>query len=219
MRSTPTARSSTSVDLDHQDYLGDTREAIGFEKAGIFRGGRPAICADPIRRESLLHHARKIGAELVLIERDFGYVSPAEAVALLGPRAANAMGCRIPRLRGAYQFGNAAACLTALDAAARSPARERAGHTQRSLACGDSPRAFRCCRAGRRSSSTSRTIRTPHARLAAALGEMPKSGKVIAVFAMLKDKDIAGVAAAVKDRITHWLVAIRPDRAAPRQQT
>ena len=35
-----------SVDLDHQDYLGDTREAIGFEKAGIFRAARPAICAD-----------------------------------------------------------------------------------------------------------------------------------------------------------------------------
>jgi len=52
----------------------------------------------------------------------------------------------------------------------------------------------------------------PHAAraLAAALGEMPKSGKVIAVFAMFKDKDIAGVAAAVKDRITHWLVADSP---------
>jgi dihydrofolate synthase/folylpolyglutamate synthase len=38
----------TSVAMDHMDYLGDTREAIGFEKAGIFRGGRPAICSDPM---------------------------------------------------------------------------------------------------------------------------------------------------------------------------
>ena len=37
----------TSVDIDHVDYLGDTREAIGREKAGIFRAGRPAVCADP----------------------------------------------------------------------------------------------------------------------------------------------------------------------------
>jgi uncharacterized membrane protein YciS (DUF1049 family) len=37
----------TGVALDHTDWLGDTREAIGFEKAGIFRSNRPAICADP----------------------------------------------------------------------------------------------------------------------------------------------------------------------------
>ncbi len=43
-----------SVDLDHQDYLGDTREAIGFEKAGIFRGGRPAVCADADPTASLV---------------------------------------------------------------------------------------------------------------------------------------------------------------------
>ena len=38
----------TSIDIDHTDYLGDTREKIGFEKAGIFRAGKPAICGDPV---------------------------------------------------------------------------------------------------------------------------------------------------------------------------
>ena len=38
----------TSVDIDHTDYLGSTREEIGFEKAGIFRAGRAAICGDPM---------------------------------------------------------------------------------------------------------------------------------------------------------------------------
>ncbi len=37
----------TSIDIDHTEYLGDTREKIGLEKAGIFRPGRPAICGDP----------------------------------------------------------------------------------------------------------------------------------------------------------------------------
>ena len=37
----------TSVDLDHMDYLGPTREDIGREKAGIFRAGRPAVCGEP----------------------------------------------------------------------------------------------------------------------------------------------------------------------------
>src|SRR5690606_24638538 len=59
----------TSIAMDHQDYLGDTREAIGHEKAGIFRAGRPAICADPQPPESLVCHARDIGAELWLIGR------------------------------------------------------------------------------------------------------------------------------------------------------
>jgi hypothetical protein len=56
----------TGVDLDHMDYLGDTREQIGFEKAGIYRAKRPPICADPQPPVSLLEHAgRKIGANLL----------------------------------------------------------------------------------------------------------------------------------------------------------
>ena len=57
----------TSVDLDHQDYLGDTREAIGFEKAGIYRSGRTAICSDPSPPSTLIEHAKKIGADLWLL--------------------------------------------------------------------------------------------------------------------------------------------------------
>src|SRR5262249_29849397 len=50
----------TSVDLDHMDYLGSTREAIGFEKAGIFRTGRPVVCADPEPPASLVAQARSM---------------------------------------------------------------------------------------------------------------------------------------------------------------
>jgi len=51
----------TGIAIDHVDYLGDTREAIGFEKAGIFRSGRPAICADPDPPQSLVAHAAEVG--------------------------------------------------------------------------------------------------------------------------------------------------------------
>ena len=61
----------TSVDLDHMEYLGDTREAIGLEKAHIFRAGRPAICADPQPPKSLIGYAERVGADLWLIGRDF----------------------------------------------------------------------------------------------------------------------------------------------------
>lgn len=63
----------TSVDLDHTDWLGDTREKIGFEKAHIYRSGRPAICSDPMPPQSLLDHVQEIGADLWLFGRDFNY--------------------------------------------------------------------------------------------------------------------------------------------------
>lgn len=63
----------TSVDIDHTEYLGDTREKIGYEKAGIFRAGKTAICGDPVPPASLVEHAEKIGADLWLFNRDFNY--------------------------------------------------------------------------------------------------------------------------------------------------
>src|SRR5439155_4505709 len=63
----------TSVGLDHTDYLGDTRERVGYEKAGIFRGSKPAIVADRDPPRSVLDHADAVGVDLWLIGRDFGY--------------------------------------------------------------------------------------------------------------------------------------------------
>ena len=63
----------TSIAMDHMDYLGDTREAIGFEKAGIFRAGRPAVCGDPQPPVTLVEHAAEIGAALWISGRDFGF--------------------------------------------------------------------------------------------------------------------------------------------------
>src|SRR5246127_2986461 len=61
----------TSIDIDHTEYLGDTREKIALEKAGIFRAGKPAICADPAAPQTLIDHAHMLGAELWLFGRDF----------------------------------------------------------------------------------------------------------------------------------------------------
>jgi dihydrofolate synthase/folylpolyglutamate synthase len=63
----------TRIALDHQDWLGDTREAIGFEKAGIMRGGKPVVVLDEDPPQSLLQHANAVGAELQLVNRDFHY--------------------------------------------------------------------------------------------------------------------------------------------------
>ena len=63
----------TSIALDHTDWLGDNREAIGYEKAGIMRTGKPVVCADFSPPQSLLDHAQNLSASLHLISRDFGY--------------------------------------------------------------------------------------------------------------------------------------------------
>jgi dihydrofolate synthase/folylpolyglutamate synthase len=87
----------TSVAMDHMDFLGDTREAIGFEKAGIFRGGRPAICSDPMPPESLIAHAEAIGANLWVSGRDFGFSGDQNQWAFWIAGGADGEGWPIPR--------------------------------------------------------------------------------------------------------------------------
>ena len=106
----------TSVALDHMDFLGQDREAIGFEKAGIFRAGKPAICADPEPPASLVAHAGEIGAGVVgvgLIEprREWQKI-PADQLFVQGEHAgdvgrgfAGELGSR-PRGIGTHRHGD-----------------------------------------------------------------------------------------------------------------
>ncbi|MFY3199987.1 bifunctional folylpolyglutamate synthase/dihydrofolate synthase, partial [Achromobacter xylosoxidans] len=104
----------TSVDLDHIDYLGDTREKIGFEKAHIYRPGRPAVCADPVPPQSLLDHVEQIGADLWLFGRDYNYSGDRQQWAY-GGREQRRSALAYPALRGANQLLNASAALAALE--------------------------------------------------------------------------------------------------------
>ncbi|HLB42281.1 MAG TPA: bifunctional tetrahydrofolate synthase/dihydrofolate synthase [Gammaproteobacteria bacterium] len=63
----------TSIDLDHTHYLGTTREAIAFEKAGIFRQDKPAIYGDLFPPTTLLNHAKHLNTPLFCQGRDFIY--------------------------------------------------------------------------------------------------------------------------------------------------
>jgi len=63
----------TTIDLDHQDWLGDTREKIGREKAGIFRAGKPAVVGDLAVPQSVLEGAARLGSTLRLVNRDYRY--------------------------------------------------------------------------------------------------------------------------------------------------
>ena len=105
----------TSVDLDHIEFLGDTREKIGFEKSAIFRQGKPAICGDSVVPDSVLQQAKRIGADFYSFAKDFGFTKQAmqwEFWSSRGKRHALPW----PALRGVKQLQNASVCLMAVDA-------------------------------------------------------------------------------------------------------
>ena len=105
----------TSIDLDHMDYLGPDRESIGREKAGILRTGRPAIVSDPMPPQSVIDHAREIGADLWRFGHDFNVSGDKQQWGWSG-RGRRYSGLAYPALRGANQLLNAAGVLAALEA-------------------------------------------------------------------------------------------------------
>jgi dihydrofolate synthase/folylpolyglutamate synthase len=198
----------TSVDLDHMDYLGPTREAIGYEKAHIYRTGRPAICSDPAPPRSLLDHAAGIGADLWRFGRDFNYQGDRQQWAYAGRRARRA-GLPYPALRGANQLLNAAGALAALEALAeRLPVSQQA--VRQGLLTVELPGRFQVLPG--RPIVILDVAHNPHAAavLADNLDNMGFFPSTHAVFGMLRDKDIDGVIAKLGDRIDHWHVAPTP---------
>ena len=205
----------TGIALDHTDWLGPDRESIGYEKAGIFRAGKPAFCADPNPPQSLLDHAAAIGADLRLIGRDFGFER------MQGEGNENRLQwrwwCRsgtqlvkrslaYPGLRGPIQLYNAAVTLAALDALTdKLPVTMQAirpGLIETELAgrfqvvpgkpaivldVGHNPQAVKV--------------------LADNLSTMGFFDRTYAVLGMLSDKDIAGALLPLKGKIDYWHVA------------
>jgi dihydrofolate synthase/folylpolyglutamate synthase len=194
-----------SVALDHMDYLGDSREKIGFEKAGIFRTGKPAICADADPPQSLLDHATQTGAQLLLRGRDFDGTPAATQWAYRGPGGAR-HGMPWPALRGAYQIANAAACIAALDTL-RDKCPVTMNDIRTGLLTAENPGRFQVLPG--QPMVILDVAHNPHAAqaLAGSLKSLPRGGKTFAVFAMLADKDIAGVVALLKPHIDHWWLA------------
>lgn len=207
----------TSIDLDHMEYLGDTREKIAFEKAGIFRRGKPAVVSEPDCPRSMMEHARAIGAQLLLIGHDFACAGDGTQWRYRGPCGTRG-GLPYPALRGEYQLRNAAGAITALDAL-----RDRLPVSMQDIRRGllETDVAGRFQVLPGRPTVILEVAHNPHAArgLAENLRRMGAFRETIAVFGMLKDKDITGVAAQVKDHVTRWLVAdIRERRGASAAQ-
>lgn len=198
----------TSVDLDHQEYLGDTREAIGREKAGIFRAGKPAVVTDPEPPDSLLTHARALGARLLRLGDEIG-VEPGEGGWTCRVDGRSYPGLPMPALPGAFQLANAAAAVAALHtlhdrlpvaiqalrtglARARPPGRFQVvpGPPMIILDVAHNPQAARA--------------------LATNLARLAGGRRCLAVLGMLRDKDVVGVVRPLEPIIDAWFPAGLP---------
>ena len=112
-----------SVGFDHRDWLGDTLDAIGAEKAGIFRKDRPAVLGTPDMPGSVYAVINELGARAVVAERDFSWwIGPDQASRTWTYRGLQGeiAGLPAPRLVGAIQYRNAATALAAVQCLARS---------------------------------------------------------------------------------------------------
>jgi dihydrofolate synthase/folylpolyglutamate synthase len=210
----------TSIDIDHTEYLGDTREKIAYEKAGIFRPGRPAICADPAPPQTLIDHAHAIGAQLWLFGRDFRYEGQAgserQQWSYVGPTLRRSA-LAYPALRGANQLINTSAALAALEAV-RDRLPVSAQDVRLGLANVELPGRFQVLPG--RPSVVLDVGHNPHAAavLAQNLGSMGFFRYTYAVFGAMRDKDIAGVVNHLKGEIDHWCVTDLPLARAARAE-
>jgi dihydrofolate synthase/folylpolyglutamate synthase len=199
-----------SVGFDHRDWLGDTLEAIGAEKAGIFRPGRPVVLGSTQMPSSVFEHARALGCPLwrpgheftVHIDGD-GYGGQAWDY-----RSARCElhGLPAPALPGAIQYANAASALTALTLLEIRGACDAA-------VVGAAMRAMRLPgRLQRVPGAVEWILDVAHNEpaaevLARALAARPAAGRTIGLASMLSDKDAAAITRALDGAIDHWILA------------
>ncbi len=198
----------TCVDIDHAEFLGGTREAIGWEKAHIYRAGRPAICADPVPPDTLVRYADELGADLRLVGRDFRYAGDRQQWSWAG-REQRRSGLAYPALRGANQLLNASGVLAVLEAMRdRLPVSQQA--VRQGLATVELPGRFQVLPG--RPAVVLDVAHNPHAaaHLAENLDNMGFFPETWAVFGAMRDKDLAGIIGHLRGRIDHWLVTDLP---------
>lgn len=189
----------TSIALDHTDWLGPDRESIGREKAGVFRGGKPAIVGEPDMPQTIADVAAEKGAQLLRRGVDWSYSVDADGWSFKDGKS-ELTGLPLPLV----PQPNAATALAALRAswldvsetAIRQGLKE-AALPGRFQIISDAPCVILD------------VAHNPHAAayLADRLAQLPKKGRVLAVIGMLHDKDIAGTLACLAGQVDSWYCA------------
>ena len=192
----------TSIDLDHMALLGDNRESIGFEKAGIMRAGRPVVVSDPVPPQSVLNRAAELGADLWRVGRDFNVSGDKQQWGWAG-RGRRYSGLAYPALRGANQLVNAAGVLAALTAL-RDKLPVTAQAVRNGFAFVELPGRFQIIPG--QPQLVLDVAHNPHsvAALAANLDAMGFFPTTHGVFGAMADKDLGPMLAKVNPLIDKW---------------
>jgi dihydrofolate synthase/folylpolyglutamate synthase len=206
----------TSIDVDHAAILGADREAIGFEKAGIMRTGRPVVVSDPLPPQSVLDRAREIGADLWRVGTDFNTQGDKQQWGWAG-RGRRYAGLPYPALRGANQLVNAAGVLAALTAL-RDVLPVTAQAVRNGLVYVDLPGRFQIVPG--QPTLVLDVAHNPHAAAALALnldamGFFPRTH---AVFGAMADKDARAMLARLNAVVDAWYFTDLPTARAARAQ-
>lgn len=208
----------TCIALDHMALLGNDREAIGFEKAGIMRTGRPVVVSDPVPPQSVLDRALEIGADLWRIGKDFHFAGDQQQWGWAmhpshgGRRYA---GLAYPALRGANQLVNASGVLGAVEAL-RSKLPVTAQAVRNGLALVELPGRFQIVPGT--PTLVLDVAHNPHsvAALTENLDAMGYYPTTHAVFGAMADKDLGAMVERIAPLIDRWHLT---DLPLPRAST
>jgi dihydrofolate synthase/folylpolyglutamate synthase len=208
-----------SVGLDHREWLGDSLEAIGAEKAGIVRAGRPAVLGTADMPASVFARIGALDARALIAGRDFTWTLAGERWSYRGPGLA--LDDLAPsRLAGCIQYRNAATAIAAVAALARPGTPARPLDRRAANAALGSVRL-----AGRfeivpgpvewildiaHNEPAARVLAAHLRERALPAGGAPGRGRTLAVAGVLADKDAAGIAAALAPLIDHWILCTLP---------
>ncbi len=202
----------TSIDLDHMELLGNTRELIGFEKSGIMRPGKPVVVSDPMPPQSVIDHAAKVGADLWKFGTDFNFSGDKQQWGWAG-RGRRYAGLAYPALRGANQLINASGVLAALTAL-RDKLPVTAQAVRVGLSMVELPGRFQIIPG--QPTLVLDVAHNPHsvAALAENLDAMGFYPCTHAVFGAMADKDVAPMLARVGPLVDKWYFTDLPTARA-----
>lgn len=194
----------TNIDIDHVDWLGDDREQIGVEKAGIMREGKTVVCGDINPTLSMKSESARIGANLLQQGVDFSWSDSTDKEEWTYlPKNSSAVNYPIPSLQGKFQLNNAAAVITLVN------------HFQETLSvnkeqiCQGLKNALVIGRLQKLAESPELIVDVAHnpqsaQALGAYLTDNPVKGKTVALFSALIDKDLEGIITPTVEHFEEW---------------
>lgn len=201
----------TSIALDHTDWLGDNRESIGREKAGIFRAGKPAVVGEADIPDSIADVAGITHAQLLVCGKAWHYQAQ-HTDWWFADQQGKITGLPLPQI----PLANAASALAALRVSGLAVSESAIFQAMESATL---PGRFHVVR--QRPRLILDVAHNPHAAacLAQRLALEEKTGQLRVVVGMLRDKDIAGTVANLSPVVDHWYCAsLEGERAASAQQ-